>query len=166
MKKFFTAFVCAVMLTGCFATKTTNPNVMTYNESQSIRSVKRGVVIAVEQTQVQVEASKNAQAVGAVVGGLIGSQLGQGKGSYVGAGAGAIGGSIAGDALSKKTEMAFLYTVEMQHGGIVTIVQGGNMVPMGSKVLVREFVGGKRNIAVDQSQNMQFQRTNDTKYAN
>lgn len=166
MKKILTVLLSLGVLTGCFSTNTTNPNVMTYDESQSIRSVKRGVVISVEQTEVAIEASKNAQAVGAVVGGLLGSQLGQGKGAYVGAGAGAIGGTLAGDALSKKKELAFLYTVEMQHGGIVTVVQGGQMVPMASKVLVREFIGGRRMIAVDQSQSIQFKRTHDTQYAN
>tara|TARA_R110000868_G_scaffold218576_2_gene469213 strand:+ start:139342 stop:139839 length:498 start_codon:yes stop_codon:yes gene_type:complete len=151
-------------LTGCFSTPTTNPNVLTYEESQSIRAVYRGVVISIDQTSVNIKASKNATGVGAILGGLAGSQIGKGQGAYVGAGLGVLGGAVAGDAISSKTEMAFIYTVELQDGGIVTVTQGGNLINMGTKVLVREFAGGRKTVVADQSQNMQFERTNDTQY--
>lgn len=163
MKKFL-ALALAVSLTGCFGTPTTNPNVMTYEETQSLRAVHRGVVISVDQTEVQIDGSENAQLLGGVLGGLAGSQVGQGTGAYVGAGLGAIGGMIAGEAVTAKKELAFVYTIELQRGGILTAVQGGALVPVGSKVLVREFRNGKRTVAVDQSQNLEFQRTKDTRY--
>lgn len=164
MKKTALVVLATVSLAGCFQTKTLDPNAYNYNEMQNVQSIKRGVVIAVEQANVAIEGSDDYAAVGAIAGGLAGSQLGQGVGRDVGIAVGAIAGGVAGKMGSAKTEQAFVYTVELQQGGIIQVAQQGQYIPQSSKVFVKYFPGNRKTISVDQSQGVTFSTTKETTY--
>ncbi|MFT7432521.1 MAG: outer membrane lipoprotein SlyB [Alphaproteobacteria bacterium] len=164
-KNILTLLVVLTVLTGCFKQDTLNPNAMTYKESQSVLSIKRGVVIGVEQALVAIDGSDGVSAVSGIVGGLLGSQVGKGTGRDVGIGVGILGGAILGKTLTEKSELAFVYTVELQNNaGIMQIAQTGQMLPQRSKVLIRTFSGGRKTITLDQSQGVTFSETNKTSY--
>lgn len=164
MKKIL-ILVLAVAITGCSRQATLDPNAMTYKESQSIVSVERGVIIAVEQAKVFIEGRDDAGVAGAVVGGLAGSQIGSGGGRDAAVVIGALGASYLGKKLTEKEELAFVYTVEKKNGGIMTVSQTGAMINIGSPVLVRTFEGGRKSITFDQSQDRIFNRAKETQYA-
>lgn len=157
--------VLAVAITACSRQATLDPNAMTYDESQSIVSVERGVIIAVEQSQVTIDGRDDAGVAGAIVGGLAGSQIGQGGGRDAAVAIGALGASYLGKKLTEKTELAFVYTVEQKEGGIITVAQTGNMINIGEPVLIRTFSNGRKSITADQSQNRIYNRTKETQYA-
>lgn len=165
MKNLILLLLVTVSVTGCFKQDTLNANTMTYDESQSVLSIKRGVVIAVDQAQVSIDGSDGVGAVSGIVGGLLGSQIGKGTGKDVGIGLGALGGAILGKTLTGKTELAFVYTIDLQNkAGIIQVAQTGQMLPQRSKVLVRTFSGGRKTISLDQSQGITFSETNETAY--
>lgn len=165
MYKLAVMMLAAVTLTGCFQTKTLDPNAYNYDEVQNVLSIKRGVVIAVEQANVHIEGSDDYAAVGAIAGGLAGSQLGQGVGRDVGVAVGAIAGGIAGKMSTAEQVQAFVYTIEMQKGGIIQVAQQGNYIPQGSKVFVKYYAGNRKTVSVDQSQGVTFSTTKETSYA-
>ena len=89
-----------------------------------------GQVVSVRQ--VQVHGSEKLQenilggALGGIAGGVLGHQLGGGRGKILitlgGAAAGALGGAYAQKKLSEQTGLE--YTVKLDNGRILTIVQG------------------------------------------
>lgn len=164
MYKLAVMMLAVVTLSGCFQTKTLDPHAYNYNEVQNVLSIKRGVVIAVEQANVKIEGSDDYAAVGAIAGGLLGSTLGQGSGRDVGIAAGAIAGGVAGKMGSGETVQAFVYTVEMQKGGIMQIAQQGAYIPQASKVFVKVYAGGRKTVSLDQSQGVTFSTTKETSY--
>ncbi|MAI07390.1 MAG: hypothetical protein CMF61_00390 [Magnetococcales bacterium] len=163
MKK-IAVLMLVVALSACARQNTLDPNAMTYSESQSIVSVERGVVIGVEQSNVFIEGRDDAGVAGAVLGGLAGSQVSSGSGRDVAIAVGALGANYLGKKLTEKNELAFVYTVEKKNGGIMTVAQTGNMINIGSPVLVRTFTNGRKTIAFDQSQGKTFTRTQSTTY--
>lgn len=164
MKKFLVLVLFAGVLTACSQQATLDPNMLTYEESQSITSVQRGVVLSVEQAQVKIEGRDDAGVAGAIIGGLAGSQIGQGQGANVGAAVGALGVSYLGKKLTAKTELAFVYTIEKKTGGFETISQTGPMITPGSPVLIRHFSTGRKTVSLDQSQGKTFMRAQETSY--
>lgn len=165
MKKILFPILSVMVLTGCYKQDTLNPNQLNYKEAQNVLAIKRGVVIAVEQAEVTIDGSDDVAAVSALAGGLAGSQVGQGDGQVVGAAVGAIAAGIVGKAITEKTEMAFVYTVELKNGGLEQVAQTGNLIPQASKVFVKYYPNNKKTISLDQSQGVTFNRTQETSYA-
>ena len=165
MYKFLTLAVAALTLTGCYQTKTLNPNQMTYDEVQNVRAIKRGVVISVEQAQVHIDGSDDYAATGGLIGGLLGTQFGKGTGQTVAIGVGTIAGGIAGKMGTAQTVESFVYTVELQEGGLIQVSQQGAYIPQASKVLIKYYPQGRKTISVDQSQGVTFSTAKKTSYA-
>jgi outer membrane lipoprotein SlyB len=89
-----------------------------------IKSIRE---VCVEQGD-QLEDNGIGIAGGGVTGGILGSAFGRGK--LVPTAAGAIAGAVTGSFIEKKLKQqsAFEYIVELENGGLMTIVQGQDQV--------------------------------------
>lgn len=163
MKKLL-LIVPMLALASCFNQPTADPNTLTYEQSQNVMGIERGVVLAVEQANVKIEGSNTAAVGGAVAGGIAGSQMSAGSGRDVAIAVGALAGAAIGKGVSAKTEQAYAYTVETKKGRMIQVVQGGQIIPIGSKVLIK-FYDNKKTISLDSTQGVTFTRTKDTMYA-
>lgn len=85
-----------------------------------IRNVRE---VCIEQGD-QLEDNGLGIAGGGVTGGVLGSTLGRGR--FIPTAAGAIAGAVAGSLIEKKLkeQLAFEYIVEIENGGLMTVVQG------------------------------------------
>ncbi|MDR0556133.1 MAG: glycine zipper 2TM domain-containing protein [Holosporaceae bacterium] len=88
------------------------------------------VVIKVRKVKVEegerLEDNKTGGIMGAIAGGALGNAMGGGRGRVVTTAAGALAGAAAGAYAEKtlKSQEAFEYVVELQSGGLRTVVQG------------------------------------------
>ena len=109
--------------------------------SPSIRQVHYGTIIAVRPVTMQRTANGD-QLVGAVAGGLVGAvighQFGAGTGKDLMTGAGAISGAVIGSNLATRTGTyaSQAWTVRLDNGGTVTVIQASNMFRVGERVRV------------------------------
>lgn len=104
-----------------------------YNTSAAgqVNRAQIGTVLSVRQVQVSDSDGQVGKLAGAAAGGVAGSMIGGGDTAHIlGAIGGAVIGGIAGDAaqnqLSKQT--GYEYTIQLDQGGIVTIVQGSDVI--------------------------------------
>lgn len=79
--------------------------------------------VCIEQGE-QLEENGLGIAGGGLTGGIIGNALGRGK--FAPTAVGAIAGAVAGSLIEKKVkqQLAFEYIVELENGGLMTVVQG------------------------------------------
>lgn len=100
-----------------------------------------GTIIAVRPVTMQRTANGD-QLVGAVAGGLVGAvighQFGAGTGKDLMTGAGAISGAVIGSNLATRTGTyaSQAWTVRLDNGGTVTVIQASNMFRVGERVRV------------------------------
>lgn len=104
--------------------------------------VERGRIIAVRPVTMR-RTSDGDQIVGAVAGGLvgavIGNQFGAGSGKDLMTGAGAVTGAIIGSNIAAQragTYTSYAWTVRLDNGGTVTIIQLSHSFRVGQRVRV------------------------------
>jgi outer membrane lipoprotein SlyB len=99
----------------------------------------------------RLEDNKTGGLIGAVTGGVLGNAVGGGRGRVITTAAGALAGAAAGAYAEKslKSQEAFEYVVELQSGGMRTVVQGTDTVfaPGQSALLIIDPKGRSRLIA-------------------
>ncbi len=156
MKKFLILFLALPLIFGGCARNISSDE---YAESEidAVKQTYKGVIIAARPVKVQGGDSLGDNKVGTIgggaAGGLLGSQIGQGRGQVVGLVLGAVAGAVGGGLLEKglKSQDGVEYTVELQSGRIMTIVQGPKpQLSIGQPVLVLVGSKGRPRIIADQ----------------
>ncbi|MBL3285009.1 hypothetical protein Sarmat_00873 [Rickettsiales endosymbiont of Paramecium tredecaurelia] len=145
-------FIALSFLTGCQA-KEMSPNVYAQDQVGVVSSAYPGRIVVVRSVRVRPsdEGRETAEtaAIGAVGGGAIGYALG-GKGNrgytaLAGSLAGAVAGAIIGDKGGKKS--AYEYTIELDSGKKVTLVQGTQSpLAQGQRVLLITSTNGRSRV--------------------
>ncbi len=131
-------FVAGALLAGCGPQQ--NGNVVSANQALTASTVSFGTIISARPVQVQ--GGTGSQAAGAVLGGLagaaVGQQVGGGTGKViatgVGATAGAAGGLQAGKSMA--TTQSTEWTVRMENGATIAVVQAQPAFSIGQRVQV------------------------------
>ena len=101
-------------------------NVYSGNEVGVPAKTKSGRLLSVEAVVIENENRRIGAASGAIIGGAAGSEIGNGDAEQIAGGvAGAVIGGVAGDAIERRMrrQQGMRYTVELDNGEIVTIVQ-------------------------------------------
>lgn len=105
--------------------------------------VRMGTITGVRNVALQ-GSSNNARAAGALIGAaagaVLGHQIGEGGGKKAATIVGAGAGAVAGDQIAKQNSNQVTYhrawTVRLDHGGILSIVQDDNSLRVGERVRV------------------------------
>lgn len=160
-------FSSMVLLGGCLSNPT-NLQGETYSvdEAQRATSIQRGVVLTVEQVNVQGKGTPGATLVGTIIGAGLGHQLGGGEGQKWLTAGGALLGSIAGDKATSYNEKAWGYIIELRNGRTVQVVQQGEQLLPNTPVFVKYLSGGRAVVQVDTSQQQVYDRSRETQYRN
>ncbi len=124
-----------LLLTGCETTIDQYAgDRVSASETGRIKNSAHGTIVKVDYVRIDNNKNKvgtaGAAVGGAVIGGLIGNAIGGPKGALWGAGLGGAGGGAAGYAATrnKKYDRVPSYTVRLDNGNDIVIVQGGNTV--------------------------------------
>lgn len=115
--------------------------------------VRLGTITGVRNVALQ-GTNQNAQAagtlIGAAAGALIGNQFGEGGGKTAATIVGAGAGAAAGNAIAKQNNPQVTYhrawTVRLDRGGLISIVQDDNSLRVGQRVRV---VGEGNNVHIE-----------------
>jgi outer membrane lipoprotein SlyB len=132
------AVMGATALIAC--TPQQNANVMPANQALTASTVSFGTVTS--SRAVQLQGGQGSQAAGAVLGGLAGAALGQevggGTGKVVATGVGATAGAAAGLQAGRSIagRPSIEWTVRMDNGSSIAVVQGEPMFSIGQRVQV------------------------------
>lgn len=123
-------------------------NQVTSSQAGQINQTVAGTVISYRPVTVQDQNPSYLTGAGAIAGGIGGSQIGGGDvENALGAIGGALAGGLAGYAVEQavNNQTGVEYTVELDDGRVVTIVQGADQLyPPGSRVLIAYGQGGAR----------------------
>jgi outer membrane lipoprotein SlyB len=128
----------ALLLVGCAPQQ--SANVLPANQALTASTVSYGTVVS--SRVVQLQGGQGSQAAGAVLGGLAGAALGQqvggGTGKVVATGVGATAGAAAGLQAGKAAagRQSIEWTVRMDNGATITVVQGEPTFAVGQRVQV------------------------------
>ncbi len=115
--------VAVVLSTGCSTTPQSS-NTFTRSEAGRAQSVEWGTIEALRAVNIQNDQRGVATATGAVLGGIAGSTLGSGnRANAAGATAGAVAGGAAGNAMAGRTTAGVEFTVRLESGRTVAVVQ-------------------------------------------
>ena len=159
MKKAFSitlSLLMVMLLNNC--AKNISSNEYSEAEVGAVKQTYRGVVLNVRNVKVQgadrLQDNSMGLVGGGVAGGVLGSMVGKGHGATIatlaGAAAGALGGAMAEKKLKEQNGVE--YTVELNSGRIMTIVQGPEpRINPGQHVLVMVGSKGRSRVVVDQS---------------
>lgn len=121
-------------------------------EAGAIKNVTYGIISKIDYVSIENNKNKAGTAVGAgagaLVGGVVGHMLGGSKGALVGAGLGAAGGGAAGYGVTKnkKYDRVPSYTVHLENGNDIVIVQGGTLFSVGQRVQIVYDTSGRGRI--------------------
>lgn len=147
--KLATAAIIILPLSGCVTN--TAPNQYRASQVGSVNRAVQGTVLSARA--VSVDTSTGAGGVaGAGAGGAIGAAIGDGGSDLVvGAVAGAIIGGLVGAAIEKRNAIkdAREYVVQTSNGALLTVVQAGEPIAEGAKVIV--LYGSPARIIIDNS---------------
>lgn len=142
--------VAALSVTVAGCARQISPNTVEGSSVGAVQESFRGTVELIRVVQVQEGQRLQDNTVGILVGGLAGaaagSFIGSGSGRIIATGAGAVAGAAAGSAAERELsrQEALEYTVQLDDGRLVTIVQGpGEPIVTGDRVLV-QMGGGAR----------------------
>ncbi|MDR0632440.1 MAG: glycine zipper 2TM domain-containing protein [Holosporaceae bacterium] len=115
--------------------------------SCTIVNVRR---VMVEEGE-RLEDNKTGGIIGAITGGVLGNAVGGGRGRAITTATGALAGAAAGAYAEKhlKSQEAFEYVVELQSGGMRTVVQGTDvaLAPGQAALLIVDPRGRSRLVA-------------------
>lgn len=137
--------LCVLMVAGC--EDTTQGPTYVQGPSQN-QSVMYGTIIESRPVQVATNNSNNktgAAIVGGLAGAIVGSQFGEGGGKTAMTGVGAIGGALAGSALAdngSNARWSRQWTVRLQQGGTIQVIQDGQNLYVGQRVRVIQDYNG------------------------
>ena len=128
-------------LTACASNM--GPGTYSRHEVGQVGYVNYGTVIDVRHVRITGGEPGVGTVAGAVIGGAIGSQIGEGDAARV---VGIVGGAIIGGAIGSaieedaNTRDGYEYTIRMENGDVITIVQeaGGPPIRSGTKVRIVE----------------------------
>jgi outer membrane lipoprotein SlyB len=143
------AALAGMLLVGCAAQQ--NANVVAANQTMAASSVQFGTVVS--SRAVTVQGTQGGQAAGAVLGGLAGAALGQqvggGTGKVIATGVGATAGATAGLQAGKAagSRQSIEWTVRLDNGGAVAIVQAEPSFAIGQQVQVITSGNGSTRLA-------------------
>ena len=143
--------LASLCLVGC--TPDISSNSYNTTSTQQVSQVQKGVVAST--TQVKVSGANSAGGnwagilTGAALGGIGGSMIGQGSASALAAVGGAAVGGVVGDKAENKltSQEATQYMIQLNTGAMISITQGGTVIPVGTHVLVME--GKPARVLVD-----------------
>ena len=139
----------ALVLGGCASSSGRS---YTKDEARQEQSVQFGTILSIEVVTIEDDASMLGAGIGGVAGGVIGSTMGRGRGRTLatlgGAAIGAIFGAVGEKAM--RTERAYEFTIDMDSGGIISIVQAMDDTPFraGSRVRVLRSSGNRARVAL------------------
>lgn len=130
MKQIILLAIGAILLTSC--ARQISSDVYASRQVGEVSTTYAGTIKSVRQVMVQngeqLEDNGLGIAGGGIAGGVIGSAVG--RGNFAPTAAGAIAGAVAGSFLEKKLkeQNALEYIVELDNGGLMTVVQGQDQV--------------------------------------
>lgn len=141
-----TALLGSLMLAGC----ATDLSPYRYDERQAgvASQVYRGVIADKRTVKVSGESGVGTLAGGAA-GAIAGSNVGKGRGQMLGTLAGAIAGGVAGQKIDQNvnSQLGFEYTIDLDNGSSISIVQGPPELQIGQRVKV--YRGPKDRVVSD-----------------
>lgn len=146
MKKLLIFSMVVLMLVSGFGcAKNINPNTYKPSDVGRVQSSSKGVVIDVRFVQIEGNRSGVGTAAGAGAGGLGGAAIARSGSNSVGKSAiGVIGGAIVGGLIGTLAEEGltkqegYEYQVRMDDGRVITLVQGGELINVGTEVWVTQ----------------------------
>lgn len=149
MRQFILAAIGAILCTSC--ARQISSDVYAARQVGEVSMTYAGYIKNVRQVMVehgeQLQDNGLGIAGGGIAGGVVGSAVG--KGNFLPTAAGAIAGAVAGSFVEKKLKQqtALEYIVEMDNGGLMTVVQGQDQVfNIGQPVYVVVSQGGRSRI--------------------
>lgn len=130
--------LCLIGLAGCDNMGMGGPG---YGAAPAVaQTAETGVITHVRTVQVAGASSTAGGAIaGGIAGAVIGNQFGKGSGNALATGAGAIGGAILGQQMANNMAQPRLsrqWTVRLDAGGSISVIQGGNNLYVGQHVRV------------------------------
>jgi outer membrane lipoprotein SlyB len=150
MKKLLIFSMVALMLVFGGCAKNINPNTYTPSDVGKVQSSSRGVVTDVKFVQIEGNRSGMGTAAGAGGGALGGAAIARSGSNSVGKSAvGIIGGALIGGLIGTLAEEGltrqegYEYQVQMDDGRFITLVQGGELINVGTYVWVTQ--GGNQS---------------------
>lgn len=117
-----------------------NANVLPANQALTASTVSFGTIVS--GRTVQIQGGQGSQVAGALLGGLagaaVGQEVGRGTGTVVATGVGATAGAAAGLQAGKSIggAQSIEWTVRMDNGATIAVVQGEPMFAAGQRVQV------------------------------
>lgn len=136
------ALVAALLATTLGAACTTNTNGAIYSPSSALRAqhVSTGTITSVRRVEIRNTPGESDRLIGAIAGGALGSRAGSelGDGNDFATGAGAILGALAGDAAARSMNRipAQEWTVKVDGGGTIAVVQNDQSLYIGQHVRI------------------------------
>lgn len=122
------------------------------HEVGQVNYVDYGEVIDVRHVRIASDEPGIGTVAGAVIGGAVGSQIGEGDAARV---VGVVGGAIIGGAIGAAIEQdantsnGYEYTIRMENGDVITIVQEADGPPIQSGTRVRIIEGDHLRVVPD-----------------
>jgi len=143
MKTLIVILLAALLIGGC--AKNINPNTYRPSDAGRIQTSNSGTVIDVRLVQIEGNRSGMGTAAGAGGGALGGAALARSGSNSVGKSAiGIIGGALIGGLIGTLAEEGltrqegYEYQVRMDDGRVITLVQGGELINVGTAVWVTQ----------------------------
>ncbi len=133
------AALLMVGIAGC--TPANTGNLVNANQAQAAQSVSFGTVTNARNVTLQggnAPASVTGTIAGGIVGGLLGNQVGGGLGRDIATAVGATAGAAAGNAAANAatTQASVEWTVELESGRSISVIQSEPMLSIGQRVQV------------------------------
>lgn len=149
MKHFLFLTMGALLLTSC--AREISSDVYASRQVGEVSMTYSGVIRSVRPITVEHGENLEDNALGIAGGGLAGGVIGNavGRGNFVPTAAGAVVGAVAGSFVEKKlkTQTALEYVVQLDDGGLMTVVQGQDQVfQVGQPVYVLASPQGRSRI--------------------
>jgi outer membrane lipoprotein SlyB len=151
MKKLLiVSMIILISISGFSCAKNINPNTYRPSDAGRVQSSNSGTVIDVRVVQIEGNRSGLGTAAGAGAGGLGGAALARSGSNSIGKSAiGIIGGALVGGLIGTLAEEGltrqegYEYQVRMDDGRVITLVQGGELINVGTAVWVTQ--GGEQS---------------------
>ena len=141
----------SLVVEGC--TPNISPDAYNTTSTQQVNQVQKGLIASSSQVKVSGANSEGGNwagiLAGGAAGGIAGSMIGEGSASALAAVGGALVGGIVGDKAEDKltSQNATQYMIQLNNGSMISVTQGGTIIPVGTHVLVIE--GKPARVQVD-----------------
>ena len=142
-------FCLALALAGCASSTGKS---YTKEEARQVQSVQFGTIIALDEVTIEEDASLLGTGIGGIAGGIIGSTMGAKTGRVLMTLGGALIGAGLGAFAEKavRTEKAYEFTIDLDDGGTVSIVQAIDDTPfsVGSRIRILRSSGNRARVVL------------------